>query len=64
MLDNKEVEQYIIRCPVCDRVLMKAVVVIEGIIKCEKCHRRYLINIKDDSVIIKLISKPNDNNGR
>ncbi len=61
MLDNKDannLEQCTIRCPVCDRVLMKAVVVIDGFIKCEKCHRRYLFNVNNGNVSIKLISQP------
>ncbi len=61
MSDNKEVnnlEQCTIRCLVCDRVMMKAVVVIDGIIKCEKCHRRYLLNVNNGNVSIKLISQP------
>lgn len=61
MSDNKEVnnlEQCTIRCPVCDRVLMKAVVVKGGIIKCEKCHRRYLFNVNKGNVSIQIISQP------
>ena len=47
-----------IRCPRCDKELFQAISAEELILKCEKCHRRYLINMKDGSVSIKLLSKP------
>lgn len=49
-----------IRCPRCDKELFQAISAEELILKCEKCHRRYLINLKDGSVSIKLLSKPKD----
>lgn len=49
-----------IRCLRCDKELFQAISADELIIKCEKCHRRYLINVKDGSASIKLLSKPKD----
>lgn len=49
-----------IRCLRCDRELFQAISAEELILKCDKCHRRYLINLKDGSVSIKLLSKPKD----
>ena len=52
-----------IRCPRCDKEIFQAVAIIECIVKCDKCHRRYLINVQEGSVIIKLLSKPKDEEG-
>ncbi len=49
-----------IHCPKCDKLLIHAAVIVDGVIKCDKCHRRYLLNIQDGSVTIKLISKAKD----
>lgn len=49
-----------IRCLRCDRELFQAISAEELILKCDKCYRRYLINLKDGSVSIKLLSKPKD----
>jgi DNA-directed RNA polymerase subunit M/transcription elongation factor TFIIS len=37
-------------CPKCSKTLIQAVAVYKGIIKCETCHRRYSIEIKDGKV--------------
>lgn len=58
---NTEENKSYIRCPQCDKMLFQAIVIVDCIIKCEKCHRRYLVNVQDGSVSIKLISKPKDN---
>ena len=49
------------RCSRCDRVLMQAVMVIDGVLKCEHCHRKYIINVRDGGLSIVLISQPKDN---
>ena len=49
-----------VRCLRCDKELFQAISAEELILKCDKCHRRYLINLKDGSVSIKLLSKPKD----
>lgn len=36
-----------IRCLRCDKELFQAITAEELILKCDKCHRRYLINLKD-----------------
>ena len=57
---NTEENKSYIHCPKCDKLLIHAAVIIDGVIKCDKCHRRYLLNIQDGSVTIKLISKAKD----
>lgn len=52
-----------IRCPRCDKEIFQAVAMTECIVKCNKCHRRYLINVQDESISIKLLSKPKDEQG-
>lgn len=54
---NTEESKSYIHCPKCDKMLIYAAVIIDGVIKCDKCHRRYLLNIQDGSVSIKLLSK-------
>ncbi len=56
-----EMKKTQIRCPRCDRVLMQAVMVIDGVLKCEHCHRKYIINVRDGGLSIVLISQPKDN---
>lgn len=56
--EHTSIEQTTIRCPICDRVMLKAVMVTDGVIKCEKCHRRYLFNVRDGNVSIEIISQP------
>lgn len=51
-------EKSYVTCPQCNKVLIQAFTIIEGIIKCDKCHRRYLINVDDGSLFIKLLNKP------
>ena len=60
--ETDKLDQCTIRCPVCDRVMMKAVLVIDGVIKCEKCHRRYQFNVNDGSISVELISQPKNKN--
>ncbi len=52
-----------IRCPKCDKEFFQAVAMIECLVKCDKCHRRYLINVQEGSVFIQLLSKPKDQQG-
>ena len=59
-LQDLEKRKTQIRCPRCDRVLMQAAVVINGVIKCEHCHRKYAINVNDGGLSIILISQPKD----
>ncbi len=47
-----------IRCPKCDTKMFQAVAVVDMIYKCKQCYRRYLINVQDGSVSIKLLNKP------
>ena len=61
-IKDTEAEKSYIHCPKCDKMLIYAAVIIDGVIKCDKCHRRYLINVQDGSVSIKLISKAKDEN--
>lgn len=58
--EANNVEKSHIRCPRCDKELFQAISVDELIIKCDKCHRRYLINVRDGSATIKLLSKPKE----
>lgn len=59
--NTEEIKNYV-HCPRCDKILIQATIIIDGVIKCEKCHRRYLINIRDDSIVISLLSKSKDEN--
>lgn len=56
--EENTANQCTIRCLICDKILLKATTVIDGIIKCEKCHRRYSFNVKEGSISIKIISQP------
>lgn len=56
--DDGRGEQYHVHCPYCDTQLFSASEVADLNYKCIKCHRRYLINIKDGSVSIVLTYKP------
>lgn len=49
-----------VHCPKCDKMLIQAAVLIDGIIKCDKCHRRYALSIQECNVSIKHISKSKD----
>lgn len=59
---NTEGNKSYVHCPKCDKLLIYAAVIINGVIKCDKCHRRYLLNVKENNVSIELISKPIDEN--
>lgn len=50
-----------VHCPYCDTLIFSAIEVIDMNYKCVKCHRRYLINVKDGSVSIVLTRKPEIN---
>lgn len=66
MEEDKKTETVIdksfVTCPNCNKVLIQALVITDGIIKCDKCHRRYLINVGNGNLTIKRLSKPNDDN--
>ncbi len=51
-------EQSHLHCPYCDRKFFTAATVVDMNFKCDKCHRRYLINLNESSINIKLIGKP------
>lgn len=51
-------EQYHAHCPNCDSKFFTATEVVDLNYKCTKCHRHYLINIKDGSVSIFLTYIP------
>lgn len=52
--------EYYIRCPKCDKLLMQ-VIAAEGCkMKCWNCNRKYLITVKYGSISIELISKPKE----
>lgn len=55
-------EKSYVTCPQCNKVLIQAFIIKEGIIKCDKCHRRYIINVDDGSVFIKLLNKIKEEN--
>ena len=61
--EASNLEKSHIRCPRCDKELFQAVAMKECLVKCDKCHRRYLINVQDGSVSIKLLSKPKEERG-
>ena len=54
--NTDEYKSYV-RCPRCDKMLFQAVAVVDTIIKCDKCHRRYLLNVNEQFVSIRLLSK-------
>lgn len=60
--DSGKSEESHIHCPYCDKKFFTATVIVDMNFKCEKCHRRYLINVQDGNVYIKLVSKPKENN--
>lgn len=49
-------KQCFVHCPGCDSGLFSATEVVDLHYKCKRCHRHYLINIKNGSVSIVLIS--------
>lgn len=49
-----------VHCPNCDTKIFSATEVVDLNYKCIKCHRHYLINIKDGSVSIELTYIPKD----
>lgn len=55
-------EQIHIHCPHCDKKFFTAVTVVDLYYKCDKCHRRYLINIKGGSISVELINNSNEKN--
>lgn len=59
--EAKKIDQTHLHCPYCDKKFFTAASIFDMNYKCDKCHRRYLINVDDGSVSIKLISKPHDN---
>lgn len=56
--EDTEVKECYIHCLNCDKLLMQVVATDSCKIKCWNCHRKYLIDVKDGSVSMKLISKP------
>ena len=54
--NTDEYKSYV-RCPRCDKMLFQAVAVVDTVIKCDKCHRRYLLNVNEQFVSIRLLSK-------
>lgn len=61
--ETNNTEKSHVRCPRCDKEIFQAVAMTECVVKCDKCHRRYLINVQDGSVSIKLLSKPKEEQG-
>lgn len=59
---NTEENKSYIHCPKCDKMLIQAATIVEGTIKCDKCHRRYLLSVQEGSVFITLLSKSKDEN--
>lgn len=57
---EEEQSKSYIHCPRCDKMLFQAVMVRDEIIKCDKCHRRYLISIQESDITIHLLNKPKD----
>ena len=39
-----------VSCPICSTMLMQAHIIDDGIIKCERCHKKIWIEIKDGKV--------------
>lgn len=53
--------RFYVSCPICSVTIMQAKSVIDGIIKCERCHKRVWFEIKDGKVFavpLKLKDKP------
>ncbi len=44
-------------CPRCSKTLIQAISVHNGIVKCENCHRRYVIEIQDGKVSVQPLNK-------
>lgn len=53
-------KKVIVRCPCCDRVLMKAVMIVDGVMKCEHCNGRYIVNVKNGGVSVIPITQIQD----
>lgn len=60
--ESNKSEQSQLHCPFCDKKFFTAALVVDLIVKCDKCHRRYKVNITSGHLSIELISKPNDRN--
>lgn len=58
--EANSIEKSHIRCPKCDKEFFQAVAMTECLVKCDKCHRRYLINVCDGSISVQLLSKPKE----
>ena len=57
-INGKEQENYAYACcPRCSKTLIQAVSVHNGIIKCENCHRRFIIEIQDGKVTVQPLNK-------
>ena len=59
---NTEAKKSHIRCPRCDKEFMQVVAVDDCLMKCCKCNSRYIINVKNGSVSIVLVSKQKEEN--
>lgn len=46
-----------INCPICGAILLQAQIVKDGIIKCERCHKRSWIEIHEGKVTAIPINK-------
>ena len=55
--EEHDINKSYIHCPRCDKMLFQAVMVKDEIIKCDKCHRRYLINIQEGNISIQILNK-------
>lgn len=55
--EERETNKNYVHCPHCDKKWFTVVSAVDLNYKCDKCHRRYLINIDEDEVSIKRINK-------
>lgn len=57
---EENVKQNNVHCPHCSKKWFSAMEVVDLNFKCFNCHRRYLINLDEKSLSVKLVSFSKD----
>lgn len=60
IMENKDFSTFnrmYISCPICSAMIMQARAVTDGIIKCERCHKKIWFEIKDGKVTTMPLSR-------
>lgn len=55
--DKNGTNRLYINCPICGAILLQAQIVKDGIIKCERCHKRSWIEIQNERITAIPLSK-------